>query len=66
MSGPPRVRMKRWSTRRKALITALTSTNSVVGMSSGHCTRRKKYQRDAPSMAAASFRLGFSVCSAAR
>ena len=37
-----------------SLMTALTSTNKVVGISSGHCTRRKKYQRDAPSMAAAS------------
>ena len=51
---------------RNALMKALTSTNSVVGISSGHCTRRKKYQRDAPSIAAASRRLGFSVCSAAR
>ena len=41
-------------------------TDKVVGISSGHCTRRKKYQRDAPSIAAASRRLGLSDCSAAR
>ncbi len=47
-------------------MTALTSTNSVVGMSNGKVTRRKKYQRDAPSIAAASARLGDICCSAAR
>ena len=36
---------------RTALMTALIMTNRVVGISSGHCTRRKKYQRDAPSIA---------------
>jgi hypothetical protein len=30
-----------WSTSRNALITALTSTNSVTGISSGKVTRRK-------------------------
>jgi ABC-2 type transport system permease protein len=30
---------------------ALTSTNKVVGISSGNVTRRKKYHRDAPSIA---------------
>jgi hypothetical protein len=50
--------MKMWSMVRKALMTALTSTNRVVGMSSGNCTRRKKVQREAPSSDAASARLG--------
>ena len=64
--GPPRVSTTTWSTMRTALMTALIMTNSVVGISSGHCTRRKKYQRDAPSIAAASRRLGLKLCSAAR
>ena len=42
LSGPPRVITTTWSTSRKALITALTSTNSVVGISNGNVTRRKK------------------------
>jgi hypothetical protein len=55
-----------WSTSRNELITAFTSTKSVVGASSGQVTRRKKYQRLAPSIAAASARLGGICCSAAR
>ena len=39
--GPPRVITKMWSTRRTELITALTITKSVVGISSGNTTRRK-------------------------
>jgi len=63
---PPLVRMNRWSTSLNELIVAFTSTNSVVGISSGKVTRRKKYQRDAPSILAASFSSGGSDCSAAR
>src|SRR5438045_3314560 len=54
LSGPPRVITMMWSTVRNALITALISTNSVVGISRGNCTRRKNVQREAPSSAAAS------------
>ena len=66
LSGPPRVITMMWSTVRNALITALIRTNSVVGISSGNCTRRKKVQRDAPSSAAASASEGAMLCSAAR
>ena len=66
LSGPPLVMTTMWSTSRKELMTAFTSTNSVVGIRSGNVTRRKKYQRLAPIRAAASPRCGDSDCSAAR